>query len=266
MTSLGDRIKEDFENRTRFYLPRKTYTIIRADGKAFGSYTRKFKKPFDDGMNIDMAYAALGLCEEISGSIFAYTQSDEISILVTDFAKANTGAWFNGNLQKTVSVAAGRASSSYNESRLNRLWKAADEELTLEAMSNLAVFDARAFTMATAQDVEDYFVWRQMDCIRNSISMAARGSFSHNQLLNKSTKEMKEMLKEVGKPWEDYSDRVKFGAVVSKVEEISDITFTKSDGEVVVKPNVARKRWQINASPVFRVEREFLKETVPRRE
>lgn len=46
--SLGDRMKDFYESRTRTFLPRRTYSIIRVDGKAFHSYTKGLYRPFDD--------------------------------------------------------------------------------------------------------------------------------------------------------------------------------------------------------------------------
>ena len=61
--SLGDRMKSDYESRTRYLLPRRTYTLIRIDGKAFHSYTRGCEKPFDIGLMDDMDATAKALCE-----------------------------------------------------------------------------------------------------------------------------------------------------------------------------------------------------------
>jgi len=43
--SLGDRMKNNYENITRTFLPRRTHTIIRLDGKAFHTFTRGMEKP-----------------------------------------------------------------------------------------------------------------------------------------------------------------------------------------------------------------------------
>src|SRR5688500_7163895 len=97
---LGNRMKDFYENRTRILLPRRAYTIIRLDGKAFSKFTKGLNRPFDYDFMRDMNQTAEYLCSEIQGAKFAYTQSDEISILVTDFDKLETSAWFDNNLQK----------------------------------------------------------------------------------------------------------------------------------------------------------------------
>lgn len=102
--NLGDRMKIFYENITRIFLPRRTYTIIRIYGKAFHTYTKGLDRPFDDKFVNDMDETACYLCKNIQGAKFAFVQSDEISILLTDFDSLTTSAWFDGNIQKMVSV------------------------------------------------------------------------------------------------------------------------------------------------------------------
>ena len=110
--SLGDRMKADYENRTRFLLPRRTYTLIRVDGKNFHRYTRGCVRPYDLGLMEDMDTAALALCENIEGTQLAFVQSDEISILLTDFGSPQAEAWFNGSVQKLASLSASFATAT----------------------------------------------------------------------------------------------------------------------------------------------------------
>ena len=55
--NLLKRMKEQYEFRTRYFLPRRTYSIIRLDGKAFHSYTRKLKRPFPAGAFFPILFA-----------------------------------------------------------------------------------------------------------------------------------------------------------------------------------------------------------------
>jgi tRNA(His) 5'-end guanylyltransferase len=55
------------------------------------------EKPYDLDFIHIMDKTAQFLCEEIQGAQFAYVQSDEISLLLTDFEKTTTDAWFDGN-------------------------------------------------------------------------------------------------------------------------------------------------------------------------
>src|SRR5690349_7226055 len=108
--ALGDRMK-DYEAASRFLLPRRAYTIIRVDGRAFHGYLRDADKPFDYPFMLDMGEVAKVLCEEISGAVFAYHQSDEISVLVQDFDSPGTQPWFGGVLAKVVSMSAAIATA-----------------------------------------------------------------------------------------------------------------------------------------------------------
>jgi len=203
---LGTRIKEQYENRTRYFLPRRTYTIIRLDGKAFHTYTQKMEKPYDVGFIVVMDDTAKFLCEEIQGCKMAYVQSDEISLLLTDFATITTDAWFDGNIQKIASVAASMATAKFNK-EANR---------SFVSPTGLAFFDARVFTIPDPIEVENYFIWRQKDAVRNSISMHAQSLYSHKQLHGKSQADMHDMIHEAGENWNDLPDGFKRGRTIRK--------------------------------------------------
>lgn len=199
---LGDRIKSQYEDRTRYFLPRRTYTIIRCDGKAFHTYTRSFQKPFDSIIETGMNAAAQALFDEAQGANFAYVQSDEISVLLTDFAKPETSAWFDGNLQKICSVSASVCTMAFNR-------------IAREAgVPSNAMFDARVFTIPDPVEVENYYVWRQKDAERNSLSVLAQQHFSHKQLQGKSCADMHEMLHTKGVNWNDLPDDRKRGRAI----------------------------------------------------
>lgn len=86
--SLGDRMK-GYENIARNYLTRRIPTIIRVDGKAFHTFTRGMEKPFDRILMTTMQNTMKYLCENIQGCVFGYTQSDEITLVLTDYATGN---------------------------------------------------------------------------------------------------------------------------------------------------------------------------------
>ena len=114
-TSLGDRMKNNYENVNRFYLTRRMPVIIRMDMKAGHTFTRGMKKPFDDIFVKTMQNTMKYLCENIQGCVIGYTQSDEISLVLTDYAELTTDAWFGNNLQKMCSVSASMATLAFNK-------------------------------------------------------------------------------------------------------------------------------------------------------
>lgn len=252
---LGNRIKNNYENITRTYLPKKTYVIIRIDGKAFHSYTKNLKQPFDDELVEDMNKTAQSLCKEIQGAKFAYVQSDEISILLTDIENINTQMWFDGNIQKMVSVSASIATARFNKLRFLRCMgeedipELQDTLIQQKYFPNLAYFDSRVFTIPQKIEVENYFIWRQQDATRNSISSVAQSLYSHKELYGKSTNEMQEMIFQKGVNWNDYDEGLKRGRLIVK-------NFINNNG-------VERSEWITKNPPIFTQEREIFKKLVP---
>jgi tRNA(His) 5'-end guanylyltransferase len=273
--ALGDRMKEFYEDRTRTKLPRRSYTIIRIDGKAFHTYTRGLERPFDMWLMEDMDATAAYLCKNIQGAKFAYVQSDEISILITDFDDLGTHAWFDNNLQKMASVSASMATAEFNRLRLMRGFGNYEQTpmqgRAIISQFNMAQFDARVFQIPFAAEVENYFIWRQQDATRNSISSAAQSLYSPKELNGVKTDGMQEMLFQKGINWNNYSPREKRGSLIRKVER----KFIKSDSikAVAKTPNTqviddkhifTRSKWEADPeTPIFTQDREYLRSFFP---
>jgi tRNA(His) guanylyltransferase len=239
--SLATRIKRQYEDRFRHYLPRRSYTIIRIDGKAFHTYTANLVKPFDTTFTMNMMETAKYLCKNIQGAEFAYVFSDEISILLTDFKEITTEAWFDNNLQKMCSVSASMATAYFNYLRL-----------TLDSKnSSLALFDSRVFQIPDRTEVENYFIQRQQDCTRNSISATAQTLYSHKQLHGKNSSELQEMISKAGINWNDYAVVEKRGSLIVKVPIV------KRDDEK------QKAEWSFREAPIFTRERQELIDMIP---
>jgi len=264
---LGDRMKKNYENRTRILLPRRTYTIIRIDGKAFHTYTRGCVRPFDDGLIEDMDATACYICKNVQGAKFAFVQSDEISILMTDFEKIGTDAWFDGNIQKIVSVAASMATAKFNQLRFMRKFNSpsvsynADAILSIIDVTKLAEFDARTFTIPMDVEVENYFIWRQQDCVRNSISSVAQSLYSQRELAGKNMSQQQDMIHEKGQNWNDYAPKYKRGRFIFKQSFEKEIILQKDE----LKDSVCiRTAWVSDECPTFTQDRDFLYSRIPK--
>lgn len=244
--ALGDRMKQ-YEDAYRFKLPRKTNVVIRVDGRAFHTYTKNCKRPYDNDLMSDMDQTAMALCEQIQGAKFAYVQSDEISIWVNDCDDINTTAWFDNNLQKMASIAASIATAEFNLCRnmrkLDHLKEHDLKQMTpLECLciinsGTLANFDARVWIIPAFTEVANYFKWRSDDCSRNSVQMLARSLYSHKELEGKKTTELKNLIKAKGSDWDALEAKYKNGRVVLK-EKRPDSRIVK--GEVI---NFERSVW-----------------------
>lgn len=247
--SLGDRMKT-YEGVTKTHLVRRMPAILRLDGKAFHSFCRGLDKPFDLRFQESMWETAKYLCEKISGARLAYVQSDEISILLTDYENVGTQAWFDGQVQKIVSVSASMAGVKFNHEIASRL------PVGFISKKEPPVFDARVFNVPK-EDVVNSFIWRQQDATRNSVSMLAQANFSHKQLHKKSCNEMQEMLfQEYGINWNDCPVPQKRGVCIKKNKYYG---LNPNDG---VTPFV-RTRWEIDLNiPVFTQDRNYIEQYV----
>lgn len=259
--NLGNRMK-GYENISRYYLTKKTPVIIRIDGKAFHSFTKDFKRPFDDVLIKTMQETAKYLCKNIMGCKLAYTQSDEISLLLVDYERNESQPWFENNLQKMCSVSASMATMAFNkyfkeevedfkDDRWDEKWFYTEKEEELirayfKARDKGAMFDARAFIIPK-EEVCNYFIWRQQDASRNSIQMVAQSMFSHKELQNKNCKELQELIfQKTGINWNDYNTVYKRGSCIIKESYLTD-------------NNTERTRWIIDKDiPIFTQDRKYI--------
>lgn len=245
------RMKENYESRSKTFLTRRTPVIIRLDGKAFHTYTKGLNKPFDEGLIEDMQLTAIYLCEQIQGAKCAYVQSDEISILITDYDNLQTNAWFDYNVQKMCSISASLAASKFNHLRLIREMRDWDEGVRetdlLERfvyLSTLANFDSRAFNIPK-EEVANYFLARQKDAVKNSIAMLAQSLYSHKILHKKNQSEMQEMCFQKGHNWNDLHFSKKRGSFIVKNTYVNDkLAYQDKDeyeiGDIWYQPELNR--------------------------
>jgi tRNA(His) guanylyltransferase len=248
--SLGDRMKTQYEHRTRFLLPRRTYTLIRLDGKAFHTFTRRLPRPYSLEFMVALDAATVALCEQVDGVVLAYVQSDEVSLLLTDFGTIQTQAWFGGNLQKLVSITASALTAHFN-----RFWQESPERALTPGV---AMFDSRVFTISDPVEVANYFVWRQQDATRNALSMAAQAHFPHRELMGAGRERLHDLLMSVGVNFNDLPADFKRGRL------FRSMTYTVPNSFDVEGADVIRHRWgKDSCLPVFTRDPQFLASLIP---
>lgn len=205
---LGTRMKTFYEMIPKTKLMRRIPVIIRIDGKAFHTFTRNFQKPFDDVLIESMQETMKYLCENIQGCVLGYTQSDEITLVLIDYKRLNSSAWFDYEIQKLCSIAASMATMAFNKFFFENskrymdkygypketMIKYGDQILAyVKAVNRGAMFDARCFNIPK-EEVTNLIYWRQLDASRNSIQMVGQANFSHKELQNKSCNDIQDML------------------------------------------------------------------------
>lgn len=239
---LGKRMKTFYEEIPKTRLMRRIPVVIRIDGKAFHTFTKGFQKPFDEMLIKSMQDTMKYLCENIQGCVLGYTQSDEITLILIDYKKLTSSAWFDYEVQKVCSIAASMATMAFNKyfsENINSECYVFDDELLdngdfnpnykneylidlytthIKASYKGAMFDARCFNIPK-EEVANLIYWRQLDATRNSIQMVGQANFSHKELQNKSCDQIQDMLMtQKGINWNDIPSYQKHGSCCIKEE------------------------------------------------
>ncbi|HWE00055.1 MAG TPA: tRNA(His) guanylyltransferase Thg1 family protein [Bryobacteraceae bacterium] len=205
---LGRRMKRDYEDALRLRLPRRTYVVIRIDGRGFHKFTSALERPYSRELAGALDTAAMQLAMEMIGCRFGYGQSDEYSFLLTDFERDDAPLWFDGNVQKMVSVSASVFTGAFNAA----FQKAFQENQG--SCGRIAAFDARVMVIPRRAEVANYFLWRQLDASANSLNMLASAHFAHEELVGRTTAEKHEMLHAKQVNWAKEPPDFKRGRVV----------------------------------------------------
>lgn len=270
---LGLRIKNNYEKISQTKLMRRCPVILRLDGKAFHSFTRGFKRPFDNILVESMQETMKYLCENIQGCVLGYTQSDEITLVLIDYQKLNSAAWFDYRTDKMCSIAASMATMAFNKAfakNVDKLicdykhslhpqwleWQLEQEKYhntLLKAVEKGAMFDCRCFNIPK-KEVTNAIYWRQLDATRNSIQMVGQANFSHTELQNKSCNDIQDMLMlQKGINWNDFPTHLKRGSCCIKETYYPDPKPGYENCDI--DATTARTRWIVDQEiPIFKGE------------
>jgi len=270
-SDLAIRMKENYENCGKTKLTRRVPVAIRIDGKAFHSFTKNFKRPFDEILIKSMQETMKYLCENIQNCVIGYHQSDEITLNLVDDKRLDTAAWFDNERDKIISISASMATMAFNKFFKENIefelagaeaWSLAaynyQRDLLdphLKSIEKGAMFDSRAFNIPK-EEVTNLIYWRQDDASRNSIQMVGQANFSHKELQNKSRSDIQDMLMlQKGINWNDFPTHQKRGSCCVKEKYI----VKSEDGN-----EVERSRWIIDKEiPIFTGEgREYIESRI----
>lgn len=233
------------------------------DGKAFHTFTRGFQRPFDEILIKSMQETMKYLCENIQGCVLGYTQSDEITLVLVDYKKFTSQAWFDYEVQKICSIAASMATMAFNRAFANNVgdyctynYECMDnthenyEHILSLAVDKGAMFDCRCFNIPK-EEVTNCIYWRQLDASRNSIQMVGQANFSHKELQNKSCNDIQDMLMvQKGINWNDLPIYQKRGSCCIRNHMIS-----LPYGDYLLDETAGENEWIIDKDiPIFKGE------------
>lgn len=218
--SLGDRMKSyeaPYMQRTVPRIP----MVIRVDGSHFHSFTRGFAEPFDPVLIASMQETMLDLCADITGAVFGYTQSDEITIVCRLADPIDGREYYEGRVNKILSITASKATASFNRNFAGNVERLRVDPSSFPDAVDIDVyrrrlltaeFDARVMSIPDS-DVYNCLIWRQLDATRNSLSMLAQAHFLQKQLQGRKREELMDMLvQQKGVNWNDLPTTRKRGS------------------------------------------------------
>ena len=265
--SLSDRMKE-YESQTQMKVIKKLPVIIRLDGRKFSKFTKGFEKPFDTDLSVIFQIVALELRKRVDNVKFIYSQSDEISLLLTDWDHTKeidvgrTDTWYDYRVQKMVSVISSEATVIFNreltkyintyETLVNSDEVVPEKRPYYKSRLDLfkrkqftAMFDARVFNLPL-DEVTNYFIFRQQDALRNSISSFARKYYLTKQLQGVKNPDKIEMVKR------DFG--VDFDKDISQLQKVGFAIVTNTTDE-----NIDKDKFELDINiPMFKDNREYI--------
>lgn len=273
---LGKRMKEFYETVPKTKLVRRMPVAIRIDGKSFHTFTKGFQKPFDEVLIKTMQETMKYLCENIQGCVLGYHQSDEITLILIDYKKLTSSAWFDYEVQKMCSISASMATMAFNkfyEQNIQKYRLPVSIDFMSEDRQNMyqkqyetyfnkldcAMFDSRCFNIPK-EEVANLIYWRQLDATRNSIQMVGQANFSHKELHGKSCNMIQDMLMtQKGINWNDFPVHQKRGSCC-----IRNYTIIEPYGNKLFNSEYNENEWVIdNEIPIFKGEdRKYIEDLI----
>ena len=230
-----ETLKEKFNNLRGAFdtvLDKNKYIMMMLDGRSFSKVIKRdYELPFDDRFIDQMNQAAVEVMKGVQGAKLAYVQSDEISILL-DSRNPESDAFFGGRIEKLLSIVPGIAAGTFNKLAMIR-WI----ELGRDPMKYPPVqFDAKVWTVDTPNDVIACLLYRQNDCVRNSIQQTAQTYIKKRKsLIGQSIEVQKErLIKEAGVDWDSFKEERKRGRIIMKEHETFKRETTTPLGETEV--------------------------------
>lgn len=240
-----------YQQEVNYFLDSEKYILAHIDGRSFSKMIKnKFKKPFDDVFINAMNETAKYLCKEVQGCIFAYTQSDEISLIIRK-NDPEGDVFFGGRMCKMQSIIASLATSKFNQvmitNRVKEISKSISGKTFLDtcvcAIENGPIyqFDCKVWNVDSANDAMAWILFRNIDCVRNSKQQTAQTYLPHKKLMSLNTDEQISLLKqEKNVDWNDFDDGKKYGRFIKKTEKV----FELNEAEKYENASYTRHVWE----------------------
>lgn len=216
---LAKAMKE-MERASRTFLTNEMPIVVRVNGRPFPQADKNITQPPETIHQKAMKNTMLALCHHIQDCCLGYTFGNEISFLL--FRQDGKGVWFDGDTEKITSSVAGLATLTFYKELAqcaNKANKKHCDETTIQKF----YFTATAFNLPL-KSVDDYFLWRQNECIRKSVTLAAitLAGMDSQKIQGKQIPQLLKILQTNATPWESLPMQNRYGlfAVQKKREKL----------------------------------------------
>jgi tRNA(His) 5'-end guanylyltransferase len=256
--NFAERMRKYEQAETSQEFMEQLPVLARMDGRAFHRFAGKLEKPYDATFHQMMVETTVDLLWE-TGAQIGYTTSDEITICWTN-VEHESQMMFGRKKQKLVSSLAAMTTAFFSEQRYHH-----NHSVFIENAGAPCTFDARVWTVPTATEAINNFLWREQEATKNSISMAARTLYSQKELDGKTSKEQQEMMWTQGINWNEFPADFKRGTYLIKthitvpftVEEIEKLPpkhHARTNPELEYKRNVVKT---LDIPPLEKIQNQY---------
>ena len=240
-----------YQQEANYFLNSEKYILAHIDGRSFSKMIKnKFKKPFDDVFINAMNETAIYLCKSVQGCIFAYTQSDEISLIIRK-NDPEGDVFFDGRMCKMQSIIASLATSRFTQFMMENILKSIPtcasaenvRDMCIDAVKNspLYQFDCKVWNVDSANDAMAWILFRNIDCVRNSKQQTAQTYLPHKKLMSLNTDEQISLLKqEKNVDWNEFDEGKKYGRFIKKIEKV----FVMNESDKYENASYTRHVWE----------------------
>ena len=198
------------ERKFDLRLKQGVYYIIRFDGKEMTAAFKIKHTPINEVFFNTMEETFKNFCKSTSSVLFAFSFSDEISILI----KANENPRSDNNrLEKLLSLLSGKLALLFYHSA---------KKYKLDLQNKDWVFDARIIEVSK-EEVPNYFLARQAFAIDKYI-MQLKGEHHIYYQLNTSQDVLSE-LEKIGVHYDQLPKKYRYGLVYRKNKELESFDF-----------------------------------------
>lgn len=212
---------------------------------------QKLQKPFDSKFNKLMNRTLIYLLENLPYTKVGYTWRYEMNIIINIPTYFNTNALWKRDVSKIQSIVASMASTFFTR-EYHKLFQTEDNTTLFE-------FNCQTWNTPTVEDAYNWLVYRQEECIDNSIKRFARFFLTTQEMKGKTAEELiKYLIEHYNTNWTHEKVDNKFGRIFIK-EKVIQFDIDEETNEQKV---YGKEEWERLSVFFFTLKDEKIKEII----